>query len=131
MNAGPELDTLIAERVMGWHLTDQDSMIQCDVNGDPVEGGPTWRDENGKHTGWYAWNWTPSRSIGSAWHVVERITRIPQSIAEAEQMANTRFGYWWDQAHLWAYSSKEAAEAICQMALVCVEAHDPRGGQGE
>lgn len=73
---------------------------------------------------WYDRKWTrfsPSERIEDAWVVVEQITRVPQSRAEAERMANTRFGLWWDRAALWAYSEREAAEAICAAALAAVE----------
>ena len=58
-----------------------------------------------------------STNIVAAWTVVESIT----AISRTPTLANTRFGYWWDSAHLWACTAEEAALEICNAALEIVE----------
>lgn len=102
-----ELDAIIATYVMGW------------VHNPPGIRGLGWLTSEQKMIGDHA---LPafSTDIAAAWRVVERITRVPQSQEEAERAANTKFGYWFEGAHLWAYSSAEAAHAICIAALVAI-----------
>lgn len=57
------------------------------------------------------------RNLNDARLVVERITMPPTTSEEAERAANTRFGFWFDKACLWALTSREAAEAVCLHAL--------------
>lgn len=59
----------------------------------------------------------PLYNLNDTWLVVERVTRLPQSLEEAAQAANVRFGSWWDKAHLWASTAEEAASEICVNAL--------------
>ena len=59
MNPGPELDALVAERVMGWERWWVTS------------NGWRWRDA-GKLLAWEK-DWRPSADIAAAWKVVERM----------------------------------------------------------
>jgi len=67
MPAGPEMDRLVAEKVMGWRLPDQD------------DSEYRWLDDHGNPTDYavessYNWSvWSPSRNIAHAWEVVERL----------------------------------------------------------
>lgn len=58
-----------------------------------------------------------TKHMSFAWKVVECITQLPKTIAESERAANTRFGYWFDAAHLWAMDEEAASESICHAAL--------------
>lgn len=62
-----------------------------------------------------------SSDIGMAWKAVDKITDPKQMTREMyENMSNSRFGYWWDDAHLWAMTVEEAAHWISQHALLAV-----------
>lgn len=63
---GPELDALVAEKVMGWHRSGDDLWAQ-------------WLKEDGSETWYYVQaptldtacrDWEPSRDIRAAWEVV-------------------------------------------------------------
>ena len=74
---------------------------------------------------WPEYLWTAmdfGEDIRAAWMVVEKITEPPHDIETAKRMPNTKFGYWFDNANLWAMSASEAAEAICRAALMAAEA---------
>jgi len=59
MNPGPELDALVAEKVMGWSVS---------------EDGTVWRDESLKYPDRLPLlEWHPSTQIGDAWQVVEKV----------------------------------------------------------
>lgn len=106
------LDIRIAEEVMGWTELDNDSVSgRAPANQTPWPGQLQPLPEY-------------STDIKAAWQVVERVTRIPRTLEEAERAAGTRFMFWWEKANLWAYSEAEAAEAICQAALVAVGAEE-------
>ena len=122
MPAGREMDALIAEKVFGiiWDET------RCRICGWPIaesiEKGCTKEDcsmrprpkrRADEHSNF-------STDIAAAWLVVEKITAPPKTIEEARRAANTTFGYWFNDANLWACSAREAAEAICRAALLAV-----------
>jgi hypothetical protein len=67
------LDTRIAH-ALGWRLINADEPTLNDVNGDPVEGGPTWVDQSGA---WRAWAW--------AFHPSRDGATIPLLLAEVER----------------------------------------------
>lgn len=62
LKAGPDLDKLVAERVMGWHLVD--------INTGDVPYW-VWFDSN-SHLQTEAVLWKPSEWISCAWQVVEK-----------------------------------------------------------
>ncbi len=117
MEAGPDLDRMVAERVMGWHIAPWE---------DETDGGLEWKDALGHYMAPYSsgqnpkWRWSPSTDIAAAWRVVEHITRVPRTVVEARQAANTAFAIWWDHANLWAHTASEAALAISRAALQAV-----------
>ena len=65
MKPGPELDALVAERVMGWEA--RQGVLGCEV---PPRGVPLGMG------GWPTWS--PSTDIAAAWEVVEKL-RGPES----------------------------------------------------
>ena len=73
MPAGREMDTLVAEKIMGWERGNISALPQGDI--------PVWHTGEGK--GWkthQSINWSPSTVINSAWEVVEKILEKPCSI---------------------------------------------------
>lgn len=104
MPAGREMDCLVAEKVMGWQRA-------------PEYQFPNWLRPDG------CWVWSSaimpySTNIAHAWDVVERITRVPQSLEELRRAANTKFYYWWEaNSDLCCHSAPEAALLICRAAL--------------
>jgi hypothetical protein len=62
MEAGPELDKLVAEKVMGWRIHSRATAFYVDADKvDDIIVGPSYRDK-------YEWN--PSRDIATAFEVV-------------------------------------------------------------
>ena len=124
MPAGREMDALVAEFVMEWLPNPGPAKIS------PIRG---FFRQGKKHLEWMSMEDVDSMSpedkivphfstdIAAAWLVVEKITDPHQMTQEMMQnMVNTKFGYWWDQANLWAMTALEAAEAICRVALLAV-----------
>jgi hypothetical protein len=105
MDAGREMDALVAVHVMGWQFEQRPPDVYMGYI-DP-RGSFRLSEEIPAY----------STDINRAWLVVERITRPPETPEEAHRAANTRFGFWWGEANLWAYTSQEAAHAICLAAL--------------
>lgn len=107
MDAGRELDALVALQIFRYTL---------DYEFADTLGAPCVRELCDQYD---EWGMLPhySTEIGDAWLVVERVTRIPQSLAEAERAANTRFAYWFERTPLWSMSASEASLAICRAAL--------------
>lgn len=113
MIPGPELDCMVAEKVMGW------TKIKCQVG--PLGTGYGYET--------YCWSgnntliniWNPSGNIAHAWEVVERVTD-PTLPRVGNFPPSTRFMAWWRRTDLWAESSTDAAYAICLAALMAVGA---------
>lgn len=59
MTAGPEMDRLVAEKVMGWELCEHNGLLW-------KEEPESWGDQT---------PWTPSTNIAHAWEVVESLVR--------------------------------------------------------
>lgn len=109
-----ELDERVALDLMGWTKEEMPHPTRSDVI--------TWYRHPGQMQRVSAAVIPAySKSIGRAWQVVQRITRIPQSKTEAEVAPNTRFGYAWEHCALWSYSEAEAARWICEQALLAWE----------
>jgi hypothetical protein len=117
MEAGPELDVLIAEKVMGWKLSPKKT--------DGVrEFGSAWLDENGAVTRFqedrrppYDWDmkpFSPSTDIDAAWEVVEKLKL---------SLVPTNKGWIVSQHHLFEgpFGEGETAPlAICRAALAAI-----------
>jgi YHS domain-containing protein len=69
MEAGREMDALVAEKVMGWYRGTQGLYYFCEEHGSErwITDDPQYADR--KH-------WRPSEDISAAWEVVEKLTSI-------------------------------------------------------
>ena len=110
MEAGRELDALVAEHVMKWKWED----------GAGTGGPSSWEGATGE----FCVEFEPSTDIAAAWEVVERVTAIPTTIREARRAANTKFAYQWEDAGVWAMAAQEAVLFICRAALLAVMEDD-------
>jgi hypothetical protein len=110
MEAGPELDRLVAELVMGWVFIDgSENMMFPDCY---------HSDERGKVA---LAEFQPSKRIAHAWDVVEKITTPSNERGAYGFPPSSHFAYWWARQDLWAYSASEAALHICRAALLAVQ----------
>ena len=108
MEAGRELDALVAEHVMGW------TKVRRVYNG--ALGFHQWR---GRYPGQPEYE-AHERIIGlystyiaAAWIVLEEIV-VPVSETDPEKQAiKSRFTEWFDTTCIWAHNSKDAAYVIC------------------
>ena len=69
MNAGRELDALVAEKVMGWENAGINSHHGTDV----------WKCGNhlvGGFSTWHEYSFSPSASISDAWKVVDKMHQL-------------------------------------------------------
>lgn len=103
----PELDALIAEKILG-------------VAGGYIDPNEGYMRPTGLRVYPYE-QFNPSRSISSAWEVVEKLTdpsfpRRPDGFPPS-----TMFMLWWEKQGLWTHSAKEAAHAICLAALEAIK----------
>jgi hypothetical protein len=131
MQAGRELDALVAEKVMGWNLL-------CCNHG--VDGSHScWFDTDGKrlHPKVHLKGWdtdsdedgfSPSTSIIDAWEVVERAGLVVGKTDEGEWMAvhstlDREFEYWFDAEE--GVVASTAPLAICLAALRAVGVEVP------
>jgi hypothetical protein len=130
MVAGPALNLLVAEKVMGWTWIQPP---QFDYDGPLPEQGkilapPGWSDAG--------WTWPPrgvipadfflrkcfSSNIAHAWEVMARVTGPRLPCHPNGLRPGTLFMRWWRDANLWAESADDAALAICRAALIAVGA---------
>jgi len=70
MPAGPTMDEMVADVVMGWHAVTV------------APGMSVWADADGEHVGYWVFDrprrsmhsvWAPSQDIAAAWQVVEEL----------------------------------------------------------
>ena len=126
MEAGPEMDALVAERVMVWTKIDT-------WHGEPLAEG--W---NGFWDGeWIVWTerplsdeedqskpWTPSTDISAAWPVVEKLQSMEITIRFHPQHRGpwkvTLFGLDGDLTFITEFADT-APLAICRAALKAME----------
>lgn len=104
-----EIDTLIAEKVMGWKLNYE----FADSMGVPVV--PHLRDQYDE------WGLLPefSTDISAAWQVVEKINSIKMDTEEGYQI-RAKFILSQDVKHFLTFSAQQAALTICLAALKAV-----------
>jgi hypothetical protein len=113
MDAGRELDALIAEKVMGWNMspapfgTTQD-VYQC------------WHQENRPLMTIHMW--TPSTDITAAWEVIEKMKDKGWGYIFVNGPTETSTNFWFyktdDENH--TASSMNEPHAICLAALKAV-----------
>jgi hypothetical protein len=121
MEAGPELDLLVARDVMRQTDFNHPGFFWSEGNTEDGEDG--W-------DGFYCPRCSASEGdlnpcvkpysthIAYAWEVLEHVTWPPRSAEEADRGANVKFMQLFRAADLWAYSAKDAATMICKMALI-------------
>ena len=119
LEAGKELDALVATEVMGWH-----------------GGNPSWITQEGKCTGWLsrfetdslAEEFNPSTDISAAWQVVEKMKEkywmaINTSMSSLQE---TEWGVEWSKNGVIEkvdfVLAPTAPLAICRAALLAMEA---------
>lgn len=130
MQAGRELDAMVAEKVMGWKR-----MRWCDWKQDERTSLTySWHDVDGKMVK-LAENsddyedprpaWSPSTSIADAWEVVEKLSgreKLPMRV----QIDNGYDKPWvvtissWKTGQEWHGESESLPLAICRAALKAV-----------
>jgi len=106
LEPGPELDRLIAERVMGWKNHE-------DFNFGP--GGQIWRDKR---------VWSPSTDIATAWEVIETLREKKFVIDILGSLEDFIVKIWNENESEGLSIAKASAEqaplAICRAALLAV-----------
>ena len=74
MEAGRELDRLVAEKVMGWKLVNYETYMPAKTEADYADAanndGWMWEGMAGDGE---AWQWKPSTDISAAWQVWEKL----------------------------------------------------------
>ena len=124
MPAGREMDALVAEKVMGWHIETDDS------------GWGHWADANG-HWGaginqddtddyeddedFHILHWHPSQSIKWAWEVVEQVTKKSKFTVIEIRGGNELYqiAFWYPLKDSW-HAEGLLPLAICRAALLTV-----------
>ena len=127
MEAGRELDALVAEKVMQSHRwtetpPDYDGkfggdriLMPKDLTWDEASPflpprGPIGHIHLHHH----------STDIAAAWEVVEKVTEPAPHIGNEDLPPNTKFMLAFQRGHLWAMDAREAAETISKWALLAV-----------
>jgi hypothetical protein len=119
MNAGRELDALVAEKVVGWiHLPEEDAFH-----------GARWKDQD---TG-FIWGGPPpySTAISVAWKVVEKMGLSLVRTDEGWMVGDISCGFTTDDGVVdgtlqYATVCKTAPLAICLAALKAVGVEAPK-----
>ncbi len=116
LQAGPELDALIAEKVMGW---------KPNAKHPNLSGDGWWETENGGENGYLAVLPEFSTDIAAAWTVVEKMPRVLGHIYPSFDEESGKFLHWcavvensepWSSARYGAVG-ETAPLAICRAAL--------------
>lgn len=132
MEAGPEMDRLIAEKVMGWRRSVQVS-VSLDRHGRSV-----WRDSKGIEA---ARNDLPafSTDMAAAWQVVEALQERGWHLTLAHDDYTNKWSamFWrktgdmpFDPVAHYIVDDLEPATAICRAALKAVEGRANVGKDG-
>lgn len=109
MEAGPEMDALVADRVMGWRVAEWED--GCDYAFDATGFAVK------RLTGYAKKRWRPSIDMGAAWSVVEHIGLLDHAATLSHHP--NEGGWWVDDNHNHAIQSvaPTAPLAICRAAL--------------
>lgn len=110
MKAGRELDALVAEKVMGWKLSNA------------TDGTEYW--DNGKFCGGiWPKEWNPSTNIADAWNVVEKM-KSKDYLFSLKNIVKGTFTFsltdWGGNCSTYAAEAETAPLAICLAALKAV-----------
>ena len=123
LEAGPELDALVAEKVMGWQLKKVRRSFGTSTMGFEYADRDAWVDGNGTAV-CEPWEWQPGDELDDAWQVVEKFLADDYRFA----LDNREGLPWWAEFALPDYSEgdQDIAEtptlAICRAALKAVMA---------
>lgn len=105
----PEIDRLVAERVMGWQIHPRNTAHWMRASDDLIGYRPmAWHDQ-----------WHPTTDITHAWRVVERVMD-PRVRGAGCFTAGTHFLRWWREAHICCDPATDAALKISLAALIAV-----------
>ena len=119
MQAGEELDILVAEKVMGWHKVNENNYLHW------VDSGGHFQNGVGRYDGYEddedinLLKWHPSESIMWAWGIAEKLYdeghnfKIHKSILEARWLCS--FGHGFGHGFV---AGDTASMAICRAALL-------------
>jgi hypothetical protein len=126
---GEELDNLVAEKVMGWHIESTPEWSNphwVDADGHYAAGisvkGPWYEDSEDIHI----LNWHPLGSMLWAEQVMEKLARTPKAswYIETTYYADDKLMYWvmyepdGDANFEYIYESESLTDAICRVALM-------------
>jgi len=120
LQPGPELDALVAEKVMGWKVVE--------IHEPSGRKVMRWLSDHGEGLGMYGVDdWTPSSDITLAWEVVEKIHNHgesfkPLSLSRATGLGEPFSKFLWEATFRMypaiCYATAETApHAICLAAL--------------
>lgn len=128
IEAGRELDCLIAEKVMGWHwFVPHGVMTELPPEHQHIGG---WCNLDGSLAHGLYNRWQPSTNIAHAWEVVEKLSDPCNSFRDYRGFpAGTVFMYKWSGMDLWASTASEAALNICRVALQIVSSTAEQGNE--
>lgn len=121
MQAGTELNTLIAERVMGW---DRDNEANnTDLNPWYFHRGIWWTGTTDDYDNVFPFS--PSLNIDDAWRVVLRLRNIGKDCFAVEYVAGrgdwrASFGSNYSAENEWVADADSAPLAICRAALKAI-----------
>lgn len=114
LKPGPELDALVAEKVMRWTPVEHPDKLAGQTGAFyPIKfGGGIYREPGGP--------WSPSTDIRDAWEVVEKMLSEGRSIT-LQALEEGDPERWWDVSVDEAVAEKiSAPHAICLAALKAV-----------
>lgn len=121
--AGPELDRIAADVVMGW--------VNGVRHGESVTAYPNGRlvATSAVTAGGDRIDFAPSREITHAWELVELITNPMNGLyvvdGDLSFPAATVFMHWWNGANLWADTAPDASLCITRAAIICAMGERP------
>lgn len=105
----PEIDRLVAERVMRWRIHPRNTAHWMRAGDDLVGYRPVaWHDQ-----------WHPTTDIDHAWRAAECVMD-PRTPGHGGLPAGTHFLHWWSGAHVCCETASDAALKISLAALSAV-----------
>lgn len=108
LDAGPEMDRLCVEKVMGWQKE------KWDRNGNRSSGVLWSTEEGARHPAAFC----PSTNIAHAWEVVERMRQrsLFANVMQRQEVAHCTFEDY-DGLEVSRWKAKTAPLAICKAAI--------------
>jgi len=117
LNAGREIDILVAEQVMGWEIeTDAVKLKRLNRYISRNAKNCWWRTPEG---GWYCDPPSYSSEIAAAWHVVEKMKSKGRSLFLIQRFDENKVAFDDESASSPDYiADKSLTGAICKAALM-------------